>query len=101
MSAILAATLGAQALSKATSNKDSEGSPNSGQFLAEMGGTALSGIFAARAAERARKQNLELMRDQSGLQVEQQKTQLQQNLLQGLSSNLAQIMMSRANARAV
>lgn len=67
----------------------------------EMGVTALSGIFQARAAERARKQNLKLMRDQSGMQVEQTKSQLQQQILGGLSNSLAQIMMSRANARAV
>lgn len=70
-------------------------------FAAEAGMTALSGIFQARAAERARKQQLQLMRDQGQLSVEQQKGQLQQNLLQGLAQNLSNAMMSRANARAV
>jgi hypothetical protein len=70
-------------------------------MIAETGMTALSGIFAARAAERARKQQLEQQRDQAQLNVEMNKGQLQQQLLQGLSGSLSNIMMQRAQARAV
>ena len=70
-------------------------------FAATAGMTALSGIFQARAAERARKQQLELQRDSAVLGVEQQKGQLQQNLLSNLAANLSNTIMSRANARAV
>lgn len=71
------------------------------QFGAEAGLTALSGIFQARAAERARKQQLELQRDTAVLNVEQQKGMLQQNILSSLANNLSNAMMQRANARAV
>jgi hypothetical protein len=67
----------------------------------ETGTTALAGIFQARAAERARKQQLELQRDQGQLNVEMNKGQLQQQLLSGLSSSLSNIMMQRAASRAV
>lgn len=58
--------------------------------------TTLGGIFQARAAERARKQQEELARDQAKLNIEANKGQIQQNILQGLAANLSSIIMQRA-----
>lgn len=67
-----------------------------GGFAVETGITALSGIFQSRAAERARKQQEELTRDQAKLNIEQNKGMLQQQILSGLASNLSNIIMQRA-----
>ena len=57
--------------------------------------TALGGIFAARAAERARQQQEEMERDKAKLNIEQNKGMLQQNILSGLAQSLSQTIMSR------